>query len=578
MLNNETVFEIISKSKLISGRDLTEAKKSADAQNRSLSSEVLERGLVSEDDLAKITSEYFKVPKILLSQLQINKDVLKTISEVVARKSQIIAFQHDDKGLSVAMADPSDEEIVGQLKKKLGIDIIKYYTTEGEINQALTLYKEGISETLHDLIPTITGASDKTLKEAPITRIVQKLFEYALDNRASDIHIEPQHKQTVVRFRIDGVLHDIVTLPLNLHEEIVSRIKVLSHLRTDEHQAAQDGKLQIIYGQPMGEEDGAVYLIDKSQDGTGEKNVDVRVSITPVTNGENIVMRLLSERGRQYNLTNLGLSDADLLKLKKEIAKSWGTILAVGPTGCGKTTTLYAVLKVLNQREVNIATIEDPVEYDMEGISQIQVNPRTDLTFANGLRSIVRQDPNIIMVGEIRDKETAGIAINAAMTGHLVLSTLHANDAATTLPRLSQMEIEPYLIASTINLIIAQRIVRRVCSKCAVKYQEPFSTFEQNLAPQILAKIFKEKPESVTLVKGKGCATCHQSGYVDRVGIFEVMTITPEIEQLIMTRANANQITQQAVKDGMTTMLEDGLSKVIAGVTTLEEILRVTRE
>lgn len=578
MLSNETLLEVISKSKLIPERDLAEAKKNADGQNRSLTLEILERGLISEDDLAKIISEYFKAPLIKLSQLQINKDVLKTIPEVVARKSQIIAFQHDDKGLSLAMADPSDEEIINQLKKKLGIDIIKYYATEREISQALTLYKEGISETLNDLIPAISGASDKTLKEAPITRIVQKLFEYALDNRASDIHIEPQRDQTIVRFRIDGVLHDIVTLPKNLHEEIVSRIKVLSHLRTDEHQAAQDGKLQIIYGQSMGEGDGAVYLIGKSQDGSGEKNVDVRVSIAPITNGENVVMRLLSERNRQYTLTNLGLSDAELLKVKKEIAKSWGTILAVGPTGCGKTTTLYAVLKILNQREVNIATIEDPVEYDMEGISQIQVNPRTDLTFANGLRSIVRQDPNIIMVGEIRDKETAGIAINAAMTGHLVLSTLHANDAATTLPRLSQMEIEPYLIASTINLIIAQRIVRRVCSKCAEKYQEPFSTFEQNLAAEIIAKMFKEKPKSVTLVRGKGCAACHQSGYVDRIGIFEVMTITPEIEQLIMTKANASQIAEQAVKGGMVTMLEDGLSKVIAGITTLKEILRVTRE
>ncbi|TSC93148.1 MAG: Type II secretion system protein E [Candidatus Berkelbacteria bacterium Athens1014_28] len=578
MINNETIEKIILASKLMPKKDLTAIVAEAEAKKTSLESIVVEKGIIPEDTLINEVAKSYKVPAIKLSTLKIDKETLKTIPEVVASKNQIISFEHDAKGIKLAMADPTNKEIVDQLKKKLGVDIEVYYASEKEIGLALALYKDRSSETIKDIIPTISNASGDALKKAPITQIVQKLFEYALDNRASDIHIEPQRSQTVVRFRIDGVLHDIVILPVKLHEEIVSRIKVLSHLRTDEHQAAQDGKLQIIYGQQLGNTDEAVYLKGSGQEKSDEKSVDVRVSIAPITNGENIVMRLLSERGRKFTLTNLGLSDNDLLKVKKEIAKSWGTIISVGPTGCGKTTTLYAILKILNQREVNIATIEDPVEYDMEGVSQIQVNPKTDLTFANGLRSIVRQDPDIIMVGEIRDKETAGIAVNAAMTGHLVLTTLHANDAATTLPRLNQMDIEPYLIASTINLIVAQRIVRRTCLKCAEKFEEPFSTFEQDIAPETLAKLFKIKPKSVTLIKGRGCPECHQSGYNDRIGIFELMTITTGIEQLIMSKANASQIAEQAIKDGMTTMLEDGLLKVIAGITTLDEILRVTRE
>jgi len=578
MLDNNSLYKIISGSKIIVARDLETAKKDADSRKTPLAQLLLGRGLATEDQLLEAIAAHFKIPTVKLGQLSIDEKTLKTVPEVVARDRKIIAFERSGNTIKLAMSDPSDQAVIKQLKKKLGVEIEPYCTSEREIVSALSLYRTGVSETIHDIVPTVSEAKTQSLKGAPITKIVQKLFEYALDNRASDIHIEPLRKETIVRFRIDGVMHDIVKLPKNLHEEIVSRIKVLSHLRTDEHQAAQDGKLQIMYGEGASAEDNAVFISGKGTLDSGEQSVDVRVSIAPVTNGENVVMRLLSERGRQFTLTNLGLSDQDLVKVKKEIAKSWGTIMAVGPTGCGKTTTMYAVLKILNQREVNIATIEDPVEYDIQGVSQIQVNPRTNLTFANGLRSIVRQDPDIIMVGEIRDKETAGIGINAAMTGHLVLSTLHANDAATTLPRLNQMEIEPYLIASTVNLIIAQRIVRRVCPKCAAKYQEPFATFEKNISPILLSKLFPKKPASLTLTKGKGCDNCHQSGYLDRVGIFEVLTITPGIEKLIMAKANAPQITEEAVKEGMTTMLEDGLAKVIAGTTTLEEILRVTRE
>lgn len=533
-----------------------------------------------------------KYPMIDLATTQIDQDLLTLIPEVVAKKYKIMPVERKGDTLTIAATSFPDLSPVENLEKKLGIKIQPVIATPEQIESALKLYDRGSSTEFHTLISNTDLQFGTTIKGASIAKIVQKLFEYALDNRASDIHIEPMHGNTVVRFRIDGVLHDIVTIPKLLHEEMVSRIKVLSRLRTDEHQTAQDGKLQVIYGQEGDEsfkendtkEEGetASEQTKNKEDDKAEtqqtKSVDIRVSIAPVTNGENVVMRLLSEQNRDFTLANLGFSELNMKKIQNDIAKSWGTIIVVGPTGSGKSTTLYAILKILNKREIDIATIEDPVEYDMEGVSQIQVNEKTDLTFANGLRSIVRQDPDIIMVGEIRDKETAAIAINAAMTGHLVLTTLHANDAATTLPRMIQMDVEPYLIASTINLVVAQRIVRRVCPKCAAKYEEPFEVLTASIPASILGKYFIKRPEKVTLVKGKGCVQCHDSGYLDRVGIFEILTVTPEIEKLILAKSTASQIVAKAVEEGMITMIEDGLQKVINGTTTLDEILRVTRE
>ena len=578
MLNAQSIYQIISDDAIVPVKELEAILKENSNDYSKVLPVIIERNLISEADLWTKVAKHFDLPYVKLQEKEIDSKVLKNVPEVVAQKYRIIAFEQDDKGLKIATSDPSQQDAIDQIKKKLAVDVQVHFTSENDIEAALGLYKSNTGQNFKDLIPSLAGGGAVALGAAPITNIVQKLLEYAIDNKASDIHIEPMRNYTIVRFRIDGVLHDIVKLPKNIHEEVVSRIKVLSHLRTDEHQAAQDGKLQIVYGQKMNDLAGSSVPIEKTETESDSQRIDVRVSIAPITNGENIVMRLLSDRGRQFTLTNLGLSEKDFDKLKKEIEKSWGTILSVGPTGSGKTTSLYAILKVLNQREVNIATIEDPVEYDIEGVSQIQVNPNTDLSFANGLRALVRQDPDIIMVGEIRDKETAGIAINAAMTGHLVLSTLHANDAATTLPRLNQMEIEPYLIASTINLIIAQRIVRRICTKCTEQYQEPIETFQKNLPEAMFAKYFKAGAGAVTLSKGKGCPVCHQSGYADRVGIFEVLDVSPEIEKLITNKAAANEIAVQAVKEGMTTMLEDGITKVLKGITTLDEVLRVTRE
>ncbi|MCA9308021.1 type II/IV secretion system protein, partial [candidate division WWE3 bacterium] len=396
---------------------------------------------------------------------------------------------------------------------------------------------------------------NKAEGETSIANIVDLFIEYAYETKASDIHIEPYENISQVRFRLDGVLHDQVQIPKDVHENVVSRIKVLAKLRTDEHLSAQDGKLR----RKMEYED-----------------LDIRVSILPLVEGEKCVLRLLASHGKDFSLSELGMDEQSLEKITKAYSNPHGMILTTGPTGSGKTTTNYAVLKMLNKREVNITTIEDPVEFDIEGVNQIQVNQKTNLTFAAGLKSILRQDPDIVLVGEIRDAETAGIAINAAMTGHLVLSTLHTNDAATTLPRLIDMEIEPFLVASTINIIVAQRLVRKICNKCKVSKEVPVKELEAKLPKNLTKKHFGKK-KTLTIYEGKGCAVCNHTGYSGRLGIFELLEITPEIRELVMQKANADVLREAAIKEGMITMLEDGIKKIASGATTAAEVLRVTR-
>lgn len=414
-----------------------------------------------------------------------------------------------------------------------------------------------IGKLLDELIAQHTGAVGA--EDLPVIRIVDALLELGYTNRASDIHIEPYEEKTLIRLRIDGLLHDIVEIPPALHELITTRIKILSRLRTDEHAAAQDGKLRARIG---------------------DMKIDIRVSIVPVISGEKTVMRILSEKARQFDLQNLGFAPHDIEKIERNMRRPWGMILSTGPTGCGKTTTLYGILKILNRREVNISTIEDPVEYAMENINQIQVNPKTNLTFSNGLRSIVRQDPDIIMVGEIRDEETADIAINSALTGHLVLSTLHTNDSATTLPRLIDMKVEPFLVASTINIAIAQRLVRKNCDQCKEERAVDSVVLEaikKQLSPELIKK-FGFDQDGLRLMYGRGCETCQMVGYNGRTVIAEVMEMNDQIRQMVMQENNASQILQKAHTEGMTTMIEDGLDKVKKGLTTLEEILRVAQE
>jgi len=522
--------------------------------------------LISDEDLGKLIAEELDFPFIDLRKEGISEDVLRIVPELVAKMQQVIVFDKTRKGLKVALADPENHEMANWLEKKTGEKIEVYYATPSAIRETLKFYRKEIKEEFAEIIKTQVEKIKETgakVEDIPIIKITDTLIEYAYENKASDIHIEPLEKETRIRFRIDGILHNVVSLPKDIHGLIVARIKVLAKLRTDEHFAAQDGKI--------------IVKFPSTGSGRAEK-FDIRVSIVPVTEGENVVMRLLSERIRRFNLEDLGLSKEDLKKVQDAAKKPFGMILASGPTGCGKTTTLYSILKILNKTEVNISTIEDPVEYDVEGVNQIQVNPRTNITFSKGLRSIVRQDPDIIMVGEVRDSETASIAVNAAMTGHLVLSTMHANTAATNLPRLMDMGIEPFLVSSSINVIISQRLVRKICIKCRESYEITKSKLREiNLSENLIKKIFKNE-EKIRVFHGKGCKACVDTGFSGRIGIFEVLEMKDNIQKLVMEKANANQIQAQAIKNGMTTMLEDGINKVLIGVTAIEEVIRATRE
>ena len=387
-----------------------------------------------------------------------------------------------------------------------------------------------------------------------IINLIDHLIKYASDINASDIHIDPVEKSVRVRFRIDGVLEDAHPLPKEIHSEIISRIKVLSGLRTDEHNAAQDGRFRSM-------------VLDKG-------SVDIRVSIVPTYHGENAVLRLLSDNAENFTLETLGFTEVDQDKIKHAIKKPSGMILVTGPTGSGKTTTLYTIIKMLNSKEISIVTIEDPIEYAVEGIEQIQVNHRTGLTFANGLRSILRQDPNVIMVGEIRDTETASIAVNTALTGHLLLSTLHTNDVSTTLPRLLDMKIEPFLVASTVSIAIGQRLVRKICEHCKEKKSVTEQEYKR-LLETVPEKILSNNKE---FFYGKGCRKCNDTGYKGRLVIAEVLVADEQIRKVILSKGSASDIKQLGIEGGMTTMLVDGFQKALKGLTTIEEVLRVTHE
>jgi len=395
----------------------------------------------------------------------------------------------------------------------------------------------------------------KNGKDISIINLIECLVEKAHKSRVSDIHIDPTPEGVRVRFRIDGVLQESYDFPKNIHNEIISRIKVLSKLRTDEHQATQDGRFR--------------YEFPDSKE-----FVDLRVSIVPTYHGENCVMRLLSDKAEQFSLDSLGFSEGDQKKILTALKKPNGMILSTGPTGSGKTTTLYTLIKMLNSPQVSIVTIEDPIEYAVSNVEQIQVNAKSGLTFANGLRSILRQDPNIIMVGEIRDAETASIAVNTALTGHLLLSTLHTNDAATTLPRLLDMGIEEYLVASTVSVAIGQRLVRKICDSCKEEV-EMSKAIKESLQDTPFAKLIKKSDK---FWKGVGCSKCGDSGYSGRLSINEVLVADEVIKEAIIRKASAAEIKKIAICRGMTTMLEDGYKKVTGGLTTLEEILRVVHE
>lgn len=544
-------------SNVIAADKFAAVEKEAIAKNISLEEYLPQSGLIHDVQMGQIIANYLKVGFADLSRESIADEALAVLPDAVAHAQSAVVFKIDEEKVHVASTNPNNAELAVIVEGKTGKKAVAYYATPLALREAFRLYKGDLASRVAALAAELTAHPEN---EQRIVELVNLLIEYAQNNRASDIHIEPGEDQVFVRFRIDGVLHEVLKYPKILHDRVVFRIKIMSKLRTDEHAAAQDGRFDFA---------------------TEDARFDVRVSILPITHGENVVLRLLAESNRRIMLEDLGLFGTDLAKVKKAADRPYGMILAVGPTGAGKTTTLYSILQILNDPEVNITTIEDPVEYNVEHVQQTQVSLKKDLTFATGLRSIVRQDPDIILVGEIRDEETAGIAVNAAMTGHLLLSTLHANDAATAFIRLIDMGIEPFLVASSVNVIIAQRLLRKVCMKCNASYhlsKEELALLSS--APDVAAVLKRisgrEDIDAIRYYKGMGkeCLSCAGTGYVGRIGVFETMEVTEELQALITQKAPAEVIAKKAVSLGMTTMLDDALSKVLHGVTTLEEVIR----
>lgn len=559
-LTREQLHAALVESGGVSEKDFSIAEQSRDVGKLGIDGALVHRGVLKDEEVGQLIADYLGFPFVNLRQQEIKKDVLTRIPEVFARSQHMVPISQSEDVLRVAAVDPTNIFLKTLLEKYVRTEVQFLYATPRDVDASLYLFQQDPEQALTAIVKHAGG---KPEEGTAVIELVSSIIDYAYQNRTSDIHIEPEEDYTVVRYRIDGVLHDIADLPRNFHEPIMTRLKVVARLATDEHRAAQDGKV--------------------THESAWGDQIEIRLSIIPTTNGEKAVMRLLSEKAREFSLTDLGLNEGNYKKFAEAIERPWGMILVTGPTGSGKTTSLYAALKVLNTRDVNISSIEDPVEYDIEGVNQIQVNTKTNLTFAQGLRSIVRQDPDIIMVGEIRDPETAEIAVNAALTGHLVLSTIHTNDAATAFPRLKEMNIEPFLVASTAVCIIAQRLVRKICLRC-IKTVTLSKQEEKLLAsyPQIatyLKKISGKKSlASLRLFRGDGCPVCHKTGYSGRAGIFEALSVTDAIRAGIMANKNADEIRDIAVKEGMTTMLYDGIEKVLTGVTTLEEVLRVTQE
>lgn len=547
---------------------------------------LLDKKVLSEEQLLKVKSEEFNVPTIDLRNEQIPADILNLVPEPIARRHKIISFAKDKATLSLAMVDPTDLQTKEFMKKKTGLEIKVFLIAKTSLDFGLSKYhtnlegeiKHMVREGRPDAISGASGAGSdgslddelkKMAEEIPIIRVVDTLLEYAVIEKASDIHIEPQENAVSVRYRIDGVLHDAMTLPKAIQAALVARIKVLSNLKIDEHRLPQDGRYKI-------EKDGYKFSL--------------RVSTIPIFDGEKVVIRLLDESTKAMSFEQLGFFKSQIEMVNRNIHKPHGMMLVTGPTGSGKSTTLYAALTILNTKQVNISTIEDPVEYRIVGANQMQTNTKIGLTFALGLRALLRQDPNIIMIGEIRDQETAEEAMHAAMTGHIVLSTLHTNSAAAAPPRIIDIGIEPYLIASTMNAIMAQRLVRVICVDCKTKIElddtMKGALSKEFMLDKLVATINREnildkqikKFDDLEFFQGKGCDKCGNTGYKGRIGIHEILEVTPEIQELIVKRATSLEIQDEAETQGMILMWQDGFIKATLGQTTIEEILRVTKE
>jgi len=567
-------------SGLISKSDILVAHAEAQNRNRPLSDILISSSKISEDEYRKAQAYVLGIPFVSLQGFKVDRSVLATIPEPIARKYNIVAYKKTADTLEVAMLDPQDLEAIDFIKKSVDLKLLPRLTDTESIKQVLVQYQKSLKAEFGDIIHAdaktlsasgVAGseASEEDLKklaeDLPVIRIVETLLSHAIVQKASDIHIEPYEKEVVIRYRIDGILHDAMVLPKAAGSGITARVKVLANLRLDEKRLPQDGRFKI---------------------DTAGQNVSFRVSILPTTFGEKIVMRLLPDAVKGYTLEGLGFHGGGLEHIHDATRKTTGMILVTGPTGSGKSTTLYTILDIVNTPDVNISTIEDPVEYQMQRINQTQVKPDIGMTFAAGLRALMRQDPDIIMVGEIRDKETANLAINAALTGHLVLSTLHTNSAAATVPRMLDMGVEPFLLVSTINVIIAQRLVRRLKDReeyhltdAEVKTLSASVNLEHVLEVLKAEKVVAADANmtSVPFYRPKQ-TTEHPDGFSGRIGIHEIMQITPSIKELVMKGATAGEIEKQARSEGMLSMLEDGIYKAVQGITTIEEVLRIAAE
>lgn len=630
-IKNDLLKEILEVYKALPPDKLETAISASKQSGAPFMQVLINKKFLTEKDIYKLLAKYFKIPFVDLEDIQIPKETLLKLPEKIARKYRAVVFEEEDEYLKIAMESPDDFQAVQFIEKILNYKIKLHLTTPKGITNILEQYKGGLSTEItkvmkskeiakeaEEIKETASGEEVKEIVEdAPIAKAINIILEYAVKSRASDIHIEPREGYVHIRFRIDGILRDTMSLPKQILSSLVSRIKILANMKIDEHRIPQDGRIKLE---------------------VAGKKIAIRVSTLPIMDGEKVVMRLLDEGAKALTLEELGFKGAALETIKRNLKRPHGMILVTGPTGSGKSTTLYSILSNLNTIGVNISTIEDPVEYRIQGVNQTQVNPKIGMTFASGLRALLRQDPDIIMIGEIRDTETAEMAVHAALTGHIVLSTLHTNNASGALPRLLDMGVEPFLIASTINCVIAQRLVRKICPSCKEAYipsEESIEEIKKEFG--ITAKMFlgkqgkkekeykttsgaerkimplheislekksildqiaedptilnrgiedseKRKRErayhtlNFTFYRGKGCNKCENTGYSGRMGIFEVLDVTQDISNMVIDNSSSEEIQEKAIENGMLTMQQDGFLKALEGLTTIEEILRVTKE
>jgi type IV pilus assembly protein PilB len=570
-IKEEKLKAILLDSGLIDDKLFTSAKEEAFRSGQEVTDVLIGREEITEDYLAELLQPYFGVPTVNLKKISIPQEVLFLLPESLAKTKNIVLFDFNKETMTakLAMLDPLDLDTVEYVRAMLDAWVEPYLTTQNYLRYGLKQYKKKIGMEFNQIIEenikksfNLAGETDlsKMAEAVPIITILDSIIENAVVLGASDIHFEQLTKKLLVRYRVDGIMQEILSMPKIISPILVARVKILANMQIDEHRVPQDGR----------------FHFDMEEGG----KIDIRVNVMPVLNGEKVEMRLLKSSSRPLSLNELGLEDTEVSIIIDEIKKPHGMTLITGPTGHGKTTTLYSILHILNTPKVNITTIEDPIEYEVARINQTQVNQKAGITFANGLRSLMRQNPDIIMIGEIRDNETVDIAIHAALTGHLVLSSLHTNDAPSAIPRLLDMGAQGFLLASTLNLVIAQRLVRKICSACVESYK-PAPRIKAMIKEQYAIsaghrKIDAKIPEM--LFHGKGCKVCGGSGFSGQFGIFEIFRLSEAIRKLITESASAGKIKEQAMAEGMISMFEDGMKKVEKGITTIEEVLRVVKE